>query len=82
MFDKFDLSILWVSSSAVTDGDGRFDSPFSSMDRALSIVKPGGSIVLKSGTYPYISQDTWDSATNMARMILYQMNPMLMELAI
>jgi len=37
---------------------------------------------LKSKTLPYITQATWDSATNMARMILYQMNPMLKELAI
>jgi hypothetical protein len=50
MFDKFDPSILWVSPSG-EDGDGTADAPFSAIERALPIVKPGMTIVLKRGVY-------------------------------
>jgi hypothetical protein len=51
LFDKSDPSILWVSAAADESGNGTFDAPFSDIDRALAIVKPGNTIVLKPGKY-------------------------------
>jgi hypothetical protein len=51
LFDKNDPSTLWVSAAAADSGNGTFDAPFSDIDRALAIVKPGNTIVLKPGKY-------------------------------
>lgn len=51
MFDTSDPSILWVSAASSECGNGTFDAPFSDIDRALAIVKPGNTIVLKPGKY-------------------------------
>jgi hypothetical protein len=53
MFDKDDPSIFWVTHHAESNGNGTYESPFSAMERALSVVRPGNTIVLKAGTYPY-----------------------------
>ena len=51
MFDKNAPSILWVSPAG-SHGDGTFDRPFGAIERALEIVKPGTTVVLKRGVYP------------------------------
>ena len=52
MFDNNDPSLLWVSASATDDkGDGTAEKPFSGIERALGIVQPGQTIVLKAGSY-------------------------------
>jgi hypothetical protein len=53
MFDPNDPSILWVAASASGDkGDGSAEEPFGSIERALEVVRPGQTIVLKKGSYP------------------------------
>jgi hypothetical protein len=51
MFDPNDPTILWVSPVTTEVGDGTSESPFSDIDRALFIVKPGNTIVLRPGRY-------------------------------
>jgi hypothetical protein len=51
MFDVSDPSIIWVASWGADDGNGTSDSPFQTVDRALSLVRPGNTIVLKPGIY-------------------------------
>jgi hypothetical protein len=52
MFDTNDPSIVWVSPSASGGaGDGTFEIPFDSITKALGVVRPGQTIVLKSGAY-------------------------------
>ncbi|MBN2037828.1 MAG: right-handed parallel beta-helix repeat-containing protein [Chitinispirillaceae bacterium] len=53
MFDKDDPSILWVTHHDADNGNGTYESPFPAMERALSVVRPGNTIALKAGTYPY-----------------------------
>ena len=51
LFDHDDPSILWVSVHGHDGGEGTFESPFNTVARAISGVKPGNTIVLKSGVY-------------------------------
>jgi hypothetical protein len=51
LFDRFDPSILWVSPASSDHGTGTYDEPFSCIDQALALAKPGTTIVLKSGKY-------------------------------
>ncbi|MBN1127450.1 MAG: right-handed parallel beta-helix repeat-containing protein [Chitinispirillaceae bacterium] len=53
MFDQSDPSILWVEPTAAFNGDGTGDRPFQTIDRALSAVRPGNTIVLKPGVYSH-----------------------------
>ncbi len=51
MFDKNGPFILWISPSANGSGDGTFENPFGAVERALAMVKPGATIMLKGGVY-------------------------------
>jgi hypothetical protein len=51
LFDKSDPSILWVSAASNGGGNGTFEAPYADIDRALAAVRPGNTIVLKSGLY-------------------------------
>ena len=52
MFDTNDPSIIWVSASLSGGrGDGTAEDPFGAIERALGVVRPGQTIVLKSGLY-------------------------------
>lgn len=51
MYDKNDPSILWVSSSADGGGDGTHENPFGDVGRAITIVKPGMTLLLRAGEY-------------------------------
>jgi len=51
MFDPNDPSILWVSPSAESGGDGTHENPFGDIGRAIAIVNPGMTIVLTAGVY-------------------------------
>ena len=51
MLDTNDPSILWVSSSGKNGGDGTRENPFGGIERAIAIVKPGMTILLRAGVY-------------------------------
>jgi hypothetical protein len=51
MFDRNDPSILWVANADRDGGQGTFESPFSSPERALAVAQPGRTVVLRPGVY-------------------------------
>jgi hypothetical protein len=50
MLDREDPQIIWVAPT-VENGNGTWQSPFNTVEKALERAKPGYTIVLKSGTY-------------------------------
>src|SRR5512136_894987 len=51
MFDKNDPSVLWISPQAKSGGDGTHENPFRDIERAIAIVKPGMTLLLRAGVY-------------------------------
>jgi hypothetical protein len=51
MVENNDSSIIWVSPSVKRSGDGTREKPFDDIDRAIAIVKPGMTILLRAGVY-------------------------------
>lgn len=47
---------LYVQSSAQPGGDGSHLAPFQTIEQALAVVKPYGTINVLSGTYPITQQ--------------------------
>ncbi|MBD3422564.1 MAG: hypothetical protein GF398_20805 [Chitinivibrionales bacterium] len=60
VFDKEDPDLLWVGNDGNNDGIGTSDQPYPSLKRALDKVRPGQTIVLKSGNYRV--QETIDAS--------------------
>lgn len=50
MFDQIDCNNIWVSPES-SDGNGTWEKPFDTIERALGKVEPGNSIILKEGIY-------------------------------
>ena len=51
MLEADNPSIIWVSSSGKNDGDGTRENPFGGIERAIAIVKPGMTLLLRAGVY-------------------------------
>jgi hypothetical protein len=51
MLDANDPSVIWVSSTAKNGGDGTRENPFHDIARAVTVVRPGMTIMLMQGIF-------------------------------